>query len=102
MYFTRWPLPSIADITFRSDTSGALNFEGKAILHAAGVNFSNGKSFTIAMDDLILDEELGRGNYGTVKKVIHKPTKVAMAMKVIFILFPVLAYRGIHFPGNKT
>jgi len=35
------------------------------------------------MDDLILDEELGKGNYGTVKKVIHKPTKVAMAMKVL-------------------
>lgn len=64
------------------DTSGALNFDGKAVLNASGVNFLNGKSFAIAMHDLILDEELGRGNYGTVKKVIHKPTKVAMAMKV--------------------
>ena len=34
------------------------------------------------MDQLQLDEELGKGNYGTVKKVLHKPTKVAMAMKV--------------------
>ncbi|KAF8904441.1 kinase-like protein [Gymnopilus junonius] len=66
------------------DPSGALNFNGKAILHAAGVNFSSGASFTINMDQLQLDEELGRGNYGTVKKVLHKPTNVAMAMKAPF------------------
>ena len=36
------------------------------------------------MGQLQLDEELGKGNYGTVKKVLHKPTKVAMAMKVRF------------------
>lgn len=35
------------------------------------------------MDQLQLDEELGKGNYGTVKKVIHRPTNVAMAMKEI-------------------
>ena len=34
------------------------------------------------MDQLQLNEELGKGNYGTVKKVLHKPTNVAMAMKV--------------------
>ncbi|KAF9529219.1 kinase-like domain-containing protein [Crepidotus variabilis] len=65
------------------DPSGALHFDGKAILHSSGVNFSNGKSFSISMDHLSLDEELGRGNYGTVKKVVHRPTKVAMAMKEI-------------------
>ena len=65
------------------DPSGALNFNGKAILHSSGVNFENGASFTINMDQLQLDdEELGKGNYGTVKKVLHKPTNVAMAMKV--------------------
>ncbi|OJT13241.1 Protein kinase wis1, partial [Trametes pubescens] len=65
------------------DPSGALNFNGKAVLHAQGVDFSNGASFAINMDQLQLDEELGKGNYGTVKKVLHKPTKVAMAMKEI-------------------
>ncbi|KAF8070593.1 kinase-like protein [Lyophyllum atratum] len=65
------------------DPSGALNFNGKAVLHAAGVNFSSGASFNINMEQLQLDEELGRGNYGTVKKVLHKPTNVAMAMKEI-------------------
>ncbi|KAF8894011.1 kinase-like protein [Infundibulicybe gibba] len=65
------------------DPSGALNFNGKAVLHASGVNFSNGASFAINMDQLQLNEELGKGNYGTVKKVLHKPTNVAMAMKEI-------------------
>jgi hypothetical protein len=34
------------------------------------------------MGELELHEELGKGNYGTVKKVRHKPTNVLMAMKV--------------------
>ena len=65
-----------------SDPSGRLNFAGKAVLHAHGVDFSNGSSFAINMEQLALEHELGRGNYGTVKKVLHKPTNVAMAMKV--------------------
>lgn len=69
-------------LSYHSDPSGALNFNGKAVLHATGVNFSSGASFAINMGQLQLDEELGKGNYGTVKKVLHKPTNVAMAMKV--------------------
>ncbi|KAF8236534.1 kinase-like protein [Tricholoma matsutake] len=65
------------------DPSGALNFTGKAVLHAKGVNFSSGASFAINMNQLQLDEELGKGNYGTVQKVYHKPTNVTMAMKEI-------------------
>lgn len=65
-----------------SDPSGRLNFAGKAVLHATGVDFSNGSSFAINMHQLDLQQELGRGNYGTVKKVLHKPTNVEMAMKV--------------------
>jgi hypothetical protein len=34
------------------------------------------------MDQLQLGEELGSGAYGTVKRVLHRPTNVAMAMKV--------------------
>ncbi|KAK1233157.1 MAP kinase kinase Wis1 [Marasmius sp. AFHP31] len=66
-----------------SDPSGALNFSGKAVLHASGVDFSSGASFSINMNQLELYDELGRGNYGTVKKVLHKPTNVEMAMKEI-------------------
>ncbi|PCH43813.1 kinase-like protein [Wolfiporia cocos MD-104 SS10] len=65
------------------DPSGALNFSGKAIVHASGVNFSNGSSFSINMSQMQLEDELGKGAYGTVKKVLHKPTNVAMAMKEI-------------------
>ncbi|KZO98851.1 kinase-like protein [Calocera viscosa TUFC12733] len=35
------------------------------------------------MTELELMEELGRGNYGTVKKVLHRPTNTVMAMKEI-------------------
>ena len=55
------------------------------------MDFSNGSSFAINMDQLHLDEELGKGNYGTVKKVLHKPTNVAMAMKVSRKKIPHLA-----------
>lgn len=65
-----------------SDPSGRLNFAGKAVLHASGVDFSNGISYDINMEQLVLEQELGRGNYGTVKKVLHVPTNVEMAMKV--------------------
>lgn len=73
---------------FCSDPSGALNFSGKAVVHSSGVDFSNGPSFAINMDQLQLGEELGNGAYGTVKRVLHRPTNVAMAMKVS--LFPIV------------
>lgn len=63
--------------------SGSLNFAGKASLNSEGVNFSSGLSFKISLDDLQFIEELGRGNYGTVSKVLHKPTGVLMAMKEV-------------------
>ena len=34
------------------------------------------------MEQLQLFEDLGKGTYGVVKRVLHKPTNVAMAMKV--------------------
>jgi mitogen-activated protein kinase kinase len=60
-----------------------LNFTDKAVLHASGVNFSNGSSYAINMDQLQLFEDLGKGTYGVVKRVLHRPTNVAMAMKEI-------------------
>jgi len=76
------PLPPSSWLLTFSDPSGKLNFNGKAILHADGVDFSNGNSFKINMEELKLLEELGKGQYGTVQKVYHKPTNVTMAMKV--------------------
>lgn len=80
--------PSSFDTPFANfnrivDPSGRLNFAGKAVLHASGVDFSNGISYDINMEQLVLEQELGRGNYGTVKKVLHLPTNVEMAMKEI-------------------
>ncbi|KAJ7647186.1 putative PBS2-tyrosine protein kinase [Roridomyces roridus] len=75
--------PAFSNFSKIVDPSGALNFSGKAVLHADGVDFSNGASFQINMTQLQLDEELGKGNYGTVKKVLHRPTNVYMAMKEI-------------------
>ncbi|KAK6459616.1 kinase-like domain-containing protein [Scheffersomyces xylosifermentans] len=63
--------------------SGQLNFAGKASLHSKGVDFSSGSSFRISLDELEYIEELGRGNYGSVSKVLHKPTGVLMAMKEV-------------------
>ncbi|ODV87300.1 hypothetical protein CANARDRAFT_194385 [[Candida] arabinofermentans NRRL YB-2248] len=63
--------------------SGSLNFSGKASLHSKGVDFSNGSSFRISQDDLEFLEEIGRGNYGIVSKVLHKPTGIIMAMKEV-------------------
>lgn len=63
------------------DPSGRLNFSGKAVLHASGVEFGNGTSFKINMAELELLDELGKGNYGTVRKVRHTQTHVEMAMK---------------------
>ncbi|CDR48000.1 CYFA0S41e00276g1_1 [Cyberlindnera fabianii] len=62
--------------------SGSLNFAGKLSLDSKGANF-NGKKFSISADDLEFMEELGRGNYGTVSKVLHKPTGIVMAMKEV-------------------
>lgn len=64
------------------DPSGKLNFDKKAILHAEGVDFSNGASFKINKEEMELQDVLGKGNYGEVRKVYHRPTKVTMAMKV--------------------
>lgn len=63
--------------------SGSLNFTGKASLNSKGVNFSSGTSFHISLEEFKFIEELGRGNYGTVSKVLHKPTGVLMAMKEV-------------------
>ncbi|CAI5758241.1 unnamed protein product [Candida verbasci] len=63
--------------------SGQLNFAGKASLHSKGVDFSSGSSFRVSLDEFEYLEELGRGNYGSVSKVLHKPTNVLMAMKEV-------------------
>jgi len=52
--------------------TGSLRFAGKAVLHSKGVDFSSGSSFSISLEELDQLEELGKGNYGTVHKVVHR------------------------------
>lgn len=63
--------------------NGSLNFAGKLSLSSEGINFSNGSSFSITLGELEYIGELGRGNYGNVSKVLHKPTQIIMAMKEV-------------------
>jgi len=50
---------------------GWITFEGAATITNKGVNFSNGKSFHMSLDEVEPLGELGKGNYGTVYKVRH-------------------------------
>ena len=63
--------------------SGSLNFAGKLSLSSKGIDFSNGSSSNITLDELEFLGDLGHGNYGNVSKVLHKPTNVIMAMKEV-------------------
>lgn len=56
---------------FVDTKTGSLKFEGKAIIHGKGIEFSSGTSFSISLDEVDNLEELGKGNYGTVYRVRH-------------------------------
>jgi mitogen-activated protein kinase kinase len=56
--------------------TGSLRFKGKANLNAHGVEFADGRSFNISLDDVDTLDELGKGNYGTVYKVRHSRPKM--------------------------
>lgn len=50
---------------------GWITFEGAATITRTGVNFANGQTFSISLDEVEVLDELGKGNYGTVYKVKH-------------------------------
>ncbi|KAK4042003.1 kinase-like domain-containing protein [Parachaetomium inaequale] len=55
---------------------GWVTFEGAATITRTGVNFANGQTFSISLDEIEVMDELGKGNYGTVYKVRHARPKV--------------------------
>jgi mitogen-activated protein kinase kinase len=59
------------------------------VLHATGVDFTTGGSFRINFTELEVNGEIGRGQFGVVSRVYHKPTGVLMAMKVFPLSFDV-------------
>ncbi|KAI9163210.1 Protein kinase wis1 [Paramyrothecium foliicola] len=50
---------------------GWITFDGAATITRTGVNFANGQTFSISLDEVEVLDELGKGNYGTVYKVRH-------------------------------
>jgi len=50
---------------------------------SAEAHLPSGKSFKINMDEIEVVGELGKGNYGSVQQVFHRPTGISMAMKEI-------------------
>ncbi|KAM4065289.1 kinase [Hirsutella rhossiliensis] len=55
---------------------GWITFDGAATITRTGVNFANGQTFSISLDEVEKLDELGKGNYGTVYKVRHaKPSQ---------------------------
>ncbi|KAH8908066.1 kinase-like protein [Coniochaeta sp. PMI_546] len=50
---------------------GWITFDGAATITREGVNFANGATFSISLDQVEVLDELGKGNYGTVYKVRH-------------------------------
>lgn len=55
---------------------GWVTFEGAATITRTGVNFANGQTFSISLDEVVVLDELGKGNYGTVYKVRHSRSTV--------------------------
>ncbi|KAF4968965.1 hypothetical protein FSARC_3729 [Fusarium sarcochroum] len=55
---------------------GWVTFDGAATITRTGVNFSNGQTFSISLDEVEVITELGKGNYGTVYKVKHAKRRV--------------------------
>ena len=55
---------------------GWITFDGAATITSTGVNFQNGQTFSISLDEVEILNELGKGNYGTVYKVKHSKPRV--------------------------
>ncbi|KAF4124495.1 hypothetical protein GMORB2_5161 [Geosmithia morbida] len=55
---------------------GWLTFDGAATITSEGVNFHDGQTFSISLDEVEILDELGKGNYGTVYMAKHARPRV--------------------------
>ncbi|EXJ92041.1 STE/STE7 protein kinase [Capronia epimyces CBS 606.96] len=55
---------------------GTLSFKNKAVIHGSGIDFAEGSTFAISLDEVDTISELGKGNYGTVFLVRHARPKL--------------------------
>jgi len=49
------------------------------------IKCADGHVFLVSYDELVDESILGHGEFGVVKKMLHKPSKMKFAIKVIFI-----------------
>lgn len=57
---------------------GKLHFAGKASIDKDGITFKDGKTYAISLPDMKVIGLLGKGQYGVVQKIIHRPTSRIM------------------------
>ncbi|KAI3645608.1 hypothetical protein MP228_008536 [Amoeboaphelidium protococcarum] len=82
------------------DPAGNLIFNGKTLINSQGVEFqSNGSmasKYKINLRELVVQQEIGKGQYGVVSKVLHVPSNVTMAMKQIRLEISDVGFRQIQ------
>lgn len=73
---------------------GWITFDGAATITRTGVNFANGHTFSISLDEIEVLDELGKGNYGTVYKVRHARPKAPRFGQGLSKFKPSLAWQS--------
>ncbi|CAD6589403.1 MAG: hypothetical protein TREMPRED_005353 [Tremellales sp. Tagirdzhanova-0007] len=84
------------------DPSGSLRFSSKAVLTAKGVDFEDGASFKINMDEIEVVGELGKGNYGAEIRLELDESKLSGIIMELDVLHRAVAPEIVEFYGAFT
>lgn len=77
-------LKKVEEAPKRIGKSGEIILESGIVLDSKGVKFGDGTEiFELTMSDLVLQEELGHGQYGVVRKAYHTKSGRYLALKEI-------------------
>lgn len=71
---------------------GWITFDGAATITREGVDFHNGQTFKISLDEVEIMDELGKGNYGTVYMAKHSKPKAPRFGHGLSGMKPILAH----------